>query len=316
MEKQKARILVVDDETIVHESCGRILREEGYEVETALSGQEALQKLKEKRYDLVLSDIKMPGMDGVETLGKMKKVVPDITVVMFTGYTSVGTARDSMKLGAFDYLPKPFTPEELLDVVKKAVEKDVGIQQKKEREERFQAMTKAIHSTLNLREVLNLIVTSVVKLLKLKGCTISLLDKKREYFRVCASYGLSETYLKKGPIAADKTLSKVLSGKPDSVLDVATAPQMQYLWEAKEEGIASIFSLPLKLKDEVIGMLRIYTATSREFPQEEIDFLNGFAEQVSIALENAQTYEDVRSKYESLKDDLWEWCEYDSMKIS
>ena len=92
-----------------------------------------------------------------------------------------------MKLGAFDYLPKPFTPDELLDVVKKAVEKDAGIQEKLEREERFQAMTKAIHSTLNLREVLNLIVTSVVKLLKLKGCTISLLDRKKEYFRVCAS---------------------------------------------------------------------------------------------------------------------------------
>ena len=62
MEKHKASILVVDDEKVIHESCGRILREEGYEVETALSGQEALQKLKEKRYDLVLSDIKMPGM--------------------------------------------------------------------------------------------------------------------------------------------------------------------------------------------------------------------------------------------------------------
>ena len=258
----------------------------------------------------------MPGMDGVETLEEMKKEVPDITVVMFTGYTSVSTARGSMKLGAFDYLPKPFTPEELLAVVKKAIEKDMGIQQKREREERFQEITKAIHSTLNLREVLNLIVTSVVKLMKLKGCTISLLDKKKEYFRVCAAYGLSEKYLKKGPIAADKTLSKVLSGKPDGVLDVATSPQMQYLWEAKEEGIASIFSLPLKLEEEVIGMLRIYTATSREFSQEEADFLNGFAEQISIALENAQTYEDVRNKYETLKDDLWEWCEYDSMKIS
>ena len=316
MEKQKASILVIDDEKIVHESCGRILREEGYEVKTALSGQEALQKLKKKRYDLVLSDIKMPGMDGVETLEEIKKEVPDITVVMFTAYTSVSTARDSMKLGAFDYLPKPFTPEELLAVVKKAVDKEMKAREDKEREEGFQKITKAIHSTLNLREVLNLIVTSVVKVMKLKGCTISLLDRKKEYFRVCAAYGLSEKYLKKGPIAADKTLSRVLSGKPDGILDVATSPQMQYLWEAKEEGIASIFSLPLKLKDEVIGMLRIYTATSREFSQEEADFLNGFAEQISIALENAQTYEDVRSKYESLKDDLWEWCEYDSMKIS
>ena len=315
MEKRKASILVVDDEKIIHESCGRILREEGYEVETALSGQEALQKLKERQYDLVLTDIRMPGMDGIETLEKMKEEIPDITVVMFTGYSSVETARGSMKLGAFDYLPKPFTPEELLAVVKKAIEKEIKAREEREREERFQEITTAIRSTLNLREVLNLIVTSVVKILKLKGCTLSLLDRKKEYFRVCASCGLSEKYLKKGPIAADKTLSKILSGKPDSVLDVATSPQVQYLWEAKEEGIASIFSLPLELKNEVIGMLRIYTAEPREFSQDEVDFLKGFAEQVSIALENAQTYEDVREKYEALKDDLWEWCEYDSMKI-
>jgi len=315
MEKRKANILVVDDEKVIHESCGRILREEGYEVETALSGEEALQKLKERQYDLVLTDIRMPGMDGIETLEKMKEKIPDITVVMFTGYSSVETARGSMKLGAFDYLPKPFTPEELLAVVKRAIEKEIKAKEERERKERFQEITTAIRSTLNLREVLNLIVTSVVKILKLKGCTLSLLDKKKEYFRVCASYGLSEKYLKKGPIAADKTLSKVLSGKPDSVLDVATSPQVQYLWEAKEEGIASIFSLPLELKNEVIGMLRIYTAEPREFSQDEFDFLKGFAEQVSIALENAQTYEDVREKYETLKDDLWEWCEYDSMKI-
>jgi len=315
MEEPKTSILVVDDEKIIHESCGRILREEGYEVETALSGQEALQKLKEKHYDLVLTDIRMPGMDGIETLEKMKREVPDITVVMFTGYSSVETARGSMKLGAFDYLQKPFTPEELLVVVKKGIEKEMSAQKKREMEERFKEITTAIHSTLNLREVLNLIVTSVAKLLKLKGCTLSLLDKKKEYFRVCASYGLSEEYLKKGPIAADKTLSKVLSGKPDSVLDVATSPQVQYLWEAKEEGIASIFSLPLKLEGEVSGMLRIYTAEPREFSQDEIDFLKGFAEQISVALENVRTYEDVREKYEALKDDLWEWCEYDSMKI-
>lgn len=316
MEKPKVRILVIDDEAIIHESCGRVLKEEGYEVETALSGREALEKLKEKRYDLVLSDIKMPGMSGVETLEKMRKDIPDITVVMFTGYSSVDTARDSMKLGAFDYIPKPFTPEELLSVVKKALHKEAAAQKKKQIREQFEEITAAIRQTLNLREVLNLVVTGVVKLLNLKGCAVSLLDRKKDYFRVCAAYGLSDKYLKKGPIAADKRLSKILSGKPESVLDVTTAPQIQYLWEAKEEGIASIFSVPLKLKEEVIGMLRIYTAEPREFSQDEIDLLSGFAEQVSIALDNAQSFEDVRERYESLKDDLWEWCEYDSMKIT
>jgi YesN/AraC family two-component response regulator len=315
MEKRKFTILVVDDEKIIHESCGRILRDEGYTVETALSGQEALLKLKEKQYDLVLSDIKMPGMSGVEALEKMKKEVPDITVVMFTGYSSVETARDSMKLGAADYLPKPFTPEELLRVVREALQKKLRSEENREREGRFQEITSAIHSTLNLREVLNLIATGVVKVMKLKGCAISLLDKKKEYFKICAAYGLSDNYLKKGPIAADKTLSKVLSGKPESVLDITTSPHAQYLWEAKEEGIASIFSLPLKVGGEVIGMIRIYTADPKEFFQDEMELLSSFAQQASIALENARTYEDVREKYESLKDDLWEWCEYDSMKI-
>jgi len=316
MEKPKVTILVIDDEKIIHESCGRVLQEEGFEVETALSGQEALEKLKEKRYNLVLSDIKMPGMSGVETLEKMKKEVPDITVVMFTGYSSVETARDTMKLGAFDYIPKPFTPEELLAVVKKALEKEETARESQEIREQFQEITTAIRKTLNLRELLNLVVTGVVKLLTLKGCAVSLLDRKKEYFRVCAAYGLSEQYLKKGPIAADKRLSKVLSGKSESVLDVTASPQIQYLWEAKEEGIASIFSVPLKLQEEVIGMLRIYTSEPREFSGEEIDLLSGFAEQVSIALENAQSFEDVHEKYETLKDDLWEWCEYDSMKLT
>jgi CheY-like chemotaxis protein len=315
MEKRKFTILVVDDEKIIHESCGRILRDEDYTVETALSGQEALLKLKEKQYDLVLSDIKMPGMSGVEALEKMKQEVPDITVVMFTGYSSVETARDSMKLGAADYLPKPFTPEELLRVVREALQKKLRSEEKREREGRFQEITSAIHSTLNLREVLNLIATGVVKVMKLKGCAISLLDKKKEYFKICAAYGLSDNYLKKGPIAADKTLSKVLSGKPEGVLDITTSPHAQYLWEAKEEGIASIFSLPLKVGGEVIGMIRIYTADPKEFFQDEMELLSSFAQQASIALENARTYEDVREKYESLKDDLWEWCEYDSMKI-
>ena len=316
MQDTRISILVVDDEKIIHESCGRILREEGYEVDTAMNGQEALQKLKEKRYHMVLSDIKMPGMDGVETLERMKQQVPDITVVMFTGFSSVETARSSMKLGAFDYLPKPFTPDELLAVVKKALARELEIRQQGERQSQFQHLVTVIHATLNLREVLHLIVTSVAKIFAVKGCSISLLDRKKEFFRVCAAYGLSDEYLQKGPIAADRYLSKVLAGTPESIVDVTTSPQANYLFEAHKEGIASIFSFPLKLKNEVIGMMRIYSQEARELSRDDLDFLNGFIEQASIALENARTYDDVRERYETLKDDLWEWCEYDSQKMS
>jgi len=119
----KGRILVVDDEAVVCKSCQRILSPEGYEVETALSGQEALDKLSQGSFDIVITDLKMPGMDGMELLAKIKEKDPEIIVIMVTGYSTVQTAVQAMRMGALDYIPKPFTPEELIVVVEKALEK-------------------------------------------------------------------------------------------------------------------------------------------------------------------------------------------------
>ena len=116
------RILVVDDEIIVCESCQRILEEEGYEVEIALSGKEAFEKMKEHPLDLVITDLKMPGIDGMEVLKVVRKEYPDTIVIMITGFSTVETAVEAMKQGAFDYIPKPFTPDEVSIVVKKAFE--------------------------------------------------------------------------------------------------------------------------------------------------------------------------------------------------
>src|SRR3974390_2214279 len=112
-----ARILVVDDEEIVIRSCVRILGAGGYTVESVGSGREALQKIDEASFDVLLLDIMMPKMDGLEGLQKVKESHPDNQVIMVTGLAQVGTAVRAMKLGAFDYLPKPFDPDELLLVV-------------------------------------------------------------------------------------------------------------------------------------------------------------------------------------------------------
>jgi DNA-binding NtrC family response regulator len=117
------RILVVDDEMIVCESCKRILEEDGYEVEIALGGKEAFEKMKENPFDIVITDLKMPGIDGMEVLRTLRKEYPDVFVIMITGFSTVETAVEAMKLGAFDYIPKPFTPDEVSIVVKKAIEK-------------------------------------------------------------------------------------------------------------------------------------------------------------------------------------------------
>lgn len=116
-----ARILIVDDEDVVLKSCLRILQKLDYEVDTAYSGQTALDNLKKKRYDIVITDLMMPGMDGMQLLAEIKKQYPDIIVIIFTGFATVETARQALKAGAFDYIPKPFTPDELRTVIENAV---------------------------------------------------------------------------------------------------------------------------------------------------------------------------------------------------
>jgi DNA-binding NtrC family response regulator len=117
-----ASILIVDDEEIVVKSTCRILEGCGYSLQTARDGAEALQKIDEFPFDVAILDIMMPKMDGVEVLRRVKEAHPDIEVIMFTGLAEIATAVSCMKLGAFDYLAKPFEPEELRLAVTRALE--------------------------------------------------------------------------------------------------------------------------------------------------------------------------------------------------
>jgi DNA-binding NtrC family response regulator len=117
------RILIVDDEEIVIRSCLRILAAENYEVDTSNDGLDALGKIHEKNYDVLILDIKMPKMDGMEVLQRVKEARPDIDVIMITGLHDIETAVQAMKMGAFDYLPKPFEPDEFQMVVERAFER-------------------------------------------------------------------------------------------------------------------------------------------------------------------------------------------------
>ena len=119
----KARILVIDDEKIILKSCNKILSEEGYDVQTVQTGAEGLQRLKDEKFDIILTDLKMPEISGMEVLKRIMESYPDIIVIMMTGYSTVQTAVEAMKLGAYDYIPKPFTPEELIEAVDTALDK-------------------------------------------------------------------------------------------------------------------------------------------------------------------------------------------------
>jgi len=118
----KASILIVDDENVVRDSLGKWFEEEGYSVDTANSAREALLKLPRQRWDLALIDIKMPGMDGLELHRKIREVDPNILVIIMTGYASVETAVQALKEGAYDYVMKPFDPDDLAHGVAKALD--------------------------------------------------------------------------------------------------------------------------------------------------------------------------------------------------
>jgi DNA-binding NtrC family response regulator len=115
-------ILVIDDKENVRKMLSKTLETEGYEVETAEDGAVGWEKAKEKRYDLVLTDLKLPKMDGLEVLSKVKESDPGIAVIVMTAYGTVETAVQAMKEGAFDYLAKPFDPDHLNVLIKRALE--------------------------------------------------------------------------------------------------------------------------------------------------------------------------------------------------
>ncbi|HAK88833.1 MAG TPA: hypothetical protein DHV16_10170 [Nitrospiraceae bacterium] len=118
----KGNILVVDDEQIVLKSCERILSPEGYGVDTATSAKEALSLLDKNFYDLVITDIKMPEMDGIEFMKQARQKNPDINIIVITGYPSQESIKEALRLRIIDYLPKPFSPTHLLEVTANAIE--------------------------------------------------------------------------------------------------------------------------------------------------------------------------------------------------
>ena len=119
----QANILVIDDEETMRDSCRQTLSRDGSRVAVAEDGSRGLAMLKKESFDLVILDLKMPGLSGMEVLKKIKEEDPEVVVVVITGYATVESAVEAMKIGAYDFIPKPFTPESLRAIVKRALDK-------------------------------------------------------------------------------------------------------------------------------------------------------------------------------------------------
>jgi len=174
----------------------------------------------------------------------------------------------------------------------------------------FKQLCKKINSSLAIDEVLQSITENAVKMLFIKGCTVFLLDKGRKRLSVSSSCGLSEAYINKGPVDAEKSIVETLSGKWVLVSDANNDDRIQYTQEAIKEGIASILSVPMQVKGKVIGVLRMYTSEPREFSDLEREFISGLAEIGSIGIENARMYSHLKADHERLISEVQHWFEF------
>jgi DNA-binding NtrC family response regulator len=156
-----ANILIVDDEPKICESCAKILSKVGHNVRYALNGYDALKMLEQERFEVIITDLKMSSMGGMEVLRRVKESYPDTMVIVITGYASVSSAVEVMKMGASDYLPKPFTPDELRAVVRNALnEGEMRIQNRilREKEDHIKSIShQFIGSSPKIKTVINMV---------------------------------------------------------------------------------------------------------------------------------------------------------------
>ncbi|MBP1715269.1 MAG: putative sensor protein [Deltaproteobacteria bacterium] len=177
-------------------------------------------------------------------------------------------------------------------------------------EENYYQSLYEIAAALNSRrapeDIPQSIVESLAKAVGTKGCSLMLLTPDKKTLIHNVAYGLSDWYVKKGPVSVDKSIFESLEGKPVAVLDASKDERIQYPEQAQKEGIVSVLSVPMMLRDEIIGVIRLYTAERRHFTMEDMYFVGAVANLGAIALENAKLYETLKKDYETFRREMLE----------
>jgi GAF domain-containing protein len=164
-----------------------------------------------------------------------------------------------------------------------------------------------LNSARDPRALLHSIVESVAKAIEAKACSLMLLTIEKDVLLHTVAYGLSDWYLRKGPVTVTESISDVLQGKPVAVLDATTDERVLYREQAKKEGIASMLSVPMRLRGEVIGVLRVYAAKPYRFTKDDIHFVETIANLGAVALENLRAYDMLQKDYETFRRDMLQW---------
>lgn len=308
---EPARVLVVDDEKVVRDVLASFLSMEGFNVRTAEDGQAAWLELQRRSYSLVLSDLKMPNVGGLELLQRIRDANMDIVTIIMTGFGTVETAIDAMKKGAYDYILKPFKPEEVVRIIHRALERQ-RLQQEnfrlKEAVTLYQ-LSEAMAQSLSLDKILDLVLEATLVEAEADVATLTLrhpstgmfVERTRKYSKNAQTdinwYGGASG-------VGELNLSAILDQyRQDRPLLAHGIRALRFFAEPpKDKRLVSFCSIPLKVQDQVVGMLNAYSYTrGYKFSEGQRRLLSVLASRAAVSIENARLYEELVSRNADLQ---------------
>ena len=304
MERQN-RVLVVDDDPFALRSIAKMLQGERYQVVTAASGSEALELLKQGPIDLVLTDLKMPGVDGLEVLRLAREVAPQAGVLMLTGYAALESAIEALREGAYDYLVKPCSSDELKLKIERGLERvrlaeerqraEGEIRQRTAQLESLRQVGLEITSELDLDVLLRSIVSRAIELLEGTAGGFDLYQPDRDVMEWTASMGIDPVPGKAVTRRGEGLSGKVLeTGEPLIVDDYQHWKGQAAAW--KSYPLAAVVGVPVRWGGEFLGVLEVLADSPRTFSPADAELLSLFATQAAIAIRNARLYEEARRR--------------------
>ncbi|MBN1882059.1 MAG: response regulator [Deltaproteobacteria bacterium] len=296
MADQRGIVLVVDDEAIVRDIISDVLVEVGYVVHTAENGMDALEKIKDEPPDLIITDMKMPKMGGMELLNEINHLKNKFTTVMMTGFATVESAVEAIKQGAYDYIMKPFQFADLLRVVEHAMEKQQLLKENLELKETMTLydISQAISSNLNQEVILSMLVEALMKEGDADAVVLCLSDITQEIITpdiiMTTDERLKEMLSEKVKWGG---VLEMLDGKEGMIFQRNDVAQVADVINGID-GIESLMFLPMVIKDKPVGVTALLSMTrGYRFTEGSRKALSILVNNVTVAVENARLYEDI-----------------------
>jgi response regulator RpfG family c-di-GMP phosphodiesterase len=296
--EQRARILVVDDEEAIREVLSDFLSMEGFEVNTASDGEKALAELSRAQYDLVLSDLKMPTMGGLELLQAIQRNMPSVVTVIMTGFGTVETAIGALKEGAYDYILKPFKVEEVVLTIRRGLEKH-----------RLEAENIRLKEALSLYKVSEAIASSLSLDAVLRTVTDAAISEVgADFVTVLLDDGAGSLFVRDAAARRDLPASSTMADlngkairewfKDQRILRISGENTQRFFEPTEGKKPVALVVSPLKMQARTLGYLcAVSYAENKTFSEGQRKMLAIVGDRAAAAIENARLYEDLKATF-------------------